>query len=144
RLDPKHHETAAGSNLSGELNSLEEACLVGNDVVRRHDDYSASGSWRATLKAPTAIAGAVLRATGSRMMLPSPALHASRFSLTRKRWSALHRIVGGLNPASGRRRFKVAPSRLVSPALKRMNCFGYMARESGHKRVPEPPDKITG
>ncbi len=26
----------------------------------------------------------------------------------------------------------------------RMNCFGYMDRESGHRRVPEPPDKITG
>ena len=24
---------------------------------------------------------------------------------------------------------------------KRMNCLGYMARDSGHRRVPEPPKK---
>jgi hypothetical protein len=24
------------------------------------------------------------------------------------------------------------------------NCFGKDARDSGHSRVPEPPDKITG
>ena len=26
----------------------------------------------------------------------------------------------------------------------RMNGFGYALRDTGHNRVPEPPDKITG
>ena len=24
------------------------------------------------------------------------------------------------------------------------NCFGYFSRDSGHRRVPEPPDNTTG
>jgi hypothetical protein len=27
---------------------------------------------------------------------------------------------------------------------KRMNCFGYMLRDMGHNRVPEPPERTTG
>ena len=46
--------------------------------------------------------------------------------------------------AAGSIRASVAPSRLPWPLKKRMNCFGYMVRDSGHRRVPEPPDKITG
>ena len=29
----------------------------------------------------------------------------------------------------------------VLPLKKRMNCFGYIDRDSGQRRVPEPPDK---
>ena len=45
----------------------------------------------------------------------------------------------------GFRRFSVAPRKLALwPLKKRMNCLGYMARDSGHSRVPEPPDRMTG
>jgi hypothetical protein len=25
-----------------------------------------------------------------------------------------------------------------------MNCLGYIDRDNGHKRVPDPPDRMTG
>ena len=33
---------------------------------------------------------------------------------------------------------------LPCPLKKRMNCLGYMVRDNGHRRVPEPPDRMTG
>jgi hypothetical protein len=32
----------------------------------------------------------------------------------------------------------------VCLSKKRMNCLGYMVRERGHRRVPEPPESMTG
>ena len=42
-------------------------------------------------------------------------------------------------------RFSVAARKLEAwSSKKRMNCLGYMARDSGHRRVPEPPERMTG
>jgi hypothetical protein len=42
-------------------------------------------------------------------------------------------------------RFSVASRKLaLSSPKKRTNCFGSMARESGHRRVPDPPANTTG
>ena len=49
------------------------------------------------------------------------------------------------NPASLARRFSVAARKLeLWPLKKRMNCFGYIARDRGQSRVPEPPESMTG
>ena len=54
-------------------------------------------------------------------------------------------MMGAANPASAGSRFSVAARKLEAwPSKKRMNCLGYMARDSGHSRVPEPPDRMTG
>ena len=53
--------------------------------------------------------------------------------------------MGAAKPASAGSRFNVAARKLeVWPSKKRMNCLGYMVRDSGHSRVPEPPDRMTG
>jgi hypothetical protein len=53
--------------------------------------------------------------------------------------------MGAAKPFCGARRARVAESRLAfSPFKPLTNCFGYMARERGQSRVPEPPDRMTG
>jgi hypothetical protein len=53
--------------------------------------------------------------------------------------------MGAANPASLPSRFSVVASKLDAwSSKKRMNCLGYMARDSGHRRVPEPPERMTG
>ena len=51
----------------------------------------------------------------------------------------------GESPLRWLRRVSVAARKLeLWPLKKRMNCFGYIARDSGHSRVPEPPERMTG
>jgi hypothetical protein len=91
------------------------------------------------------MAGAVLRATGSSTIRrgATPTLSAS--PCTRKRWSPLQTMVGGAKPSPGLSRISVAARKLAAWVLeKRTNCLGYMARDSGHSRVPEPPERMTG
>ena len=100
-----------------------------------------SGSVCATRSAATAAAGPVLRATGSSTIVwgATPARSASSF--TRKRWSVLQMTMGAAKSAPGASRFSVAARKLGPCSSKKlMNCLGYMARDSGHRRVPEPPD----
>ncbi|MGB5344830.1 MAG: hypothetical protein WBN23_01570, partial [Woeseia sp.] len=33
---------------------------------------------------------------------------------------------------------------MVRLPIKGSSCFGYMARDAGQSRVPEPPERITG
>ena len=48
-------------------------------------------------------------------------------------------------PFLARKRGNAAPRNdVLWPLKKRMNCLGYMARDRGHRRVPDPPDRITG
>ena len=97
------------------------------------------------MRAAIAAAGAVLRAAGSSTMARGLTPARSASSLTRKRWSLLHTTMGSANPASLPSRFSVVASKLDAwSSKKRMNCLGYMARDSGHRRVPEPPERMTG
>src|SRR5581483_8347795 len=72
----------------------------------------------------------------------TPARRAS--SSIRKRWSLLPMMTGSAKPAEAGSRRSVAERKLCAWALeKRMNCLGYMAHDSGHRRVPAPPDSTT-
>src|SRR5215467_12686123 len=54
-------------------------------------------------------------------------------------------MMGAAKPASLPNRFKAAARKLdVWSSKKRMNCLGYIVRDRGHRRVPEPPESITG
>jgi len=33
---------------------------------------------------------------------------------------------------------------MVRSEIRGQNCLGKLSRDTGHKRVPDPPDKITG
>ena len=46
-------------------------------------------------------------------------------------------------PAMPSTRRTVACSKESSP-ISGSNCLGYFSRDSGHKRVPEPPERTTG
>src|SRR6185437_5791072 len=102
-------------------------------------------SWAAS--AASVRAGAVLRPTGSsRAALGS--MPASRnCSMARKRCSSLLTMYGAAtakpSPARPARRWAACWNRLSSPVRHR-NCLGKPARDKGHKRVPEPPQRITG
>ena len=106
----------------------------------------AVGSSRLTDRAATAIAAAVLRATGSRMI--ARGVDAGALELLLHQEAMIVVAQQRSAPRSRRpavRRFSVAPRKLeLWPLKKRMNCFGYMARDSGHSRVPEPPERMTG
>ena len=94
-------------------------------------------------KAATAIAGAVLRPTGSRIRAAGLTPICCNCSATRKRCSSFATTIGALAPGRPRRRSHVACSRVSSPTSGR-NCFGWASRDSGHSRVPEPPERSTG
>src|ERR1700742_1744515 len=50
-----------------------------------------------------------------------------------------------MRPSSARRSARSNVLRSSDcPSAMRMNGFGYALRDTGHKRVPEPPDKMTG
>src|SRR5690606_14070839 len=49
----------------------------------------------------------------------------------------------GAAPAMGATRCQVACSIVCSPTSGR-NCLGWASRDSGHRRVPDPPDSNTG
>src|SRR5262245_23006617 len=54
-------------------------------------------------------------------------------------------MMGSAKPASPPSRCKAAARKLDGwSAENRMNCLGYMARDRGHSRVPEPPESMTG
>ena len=93
------------------------------------------------------MAAAVLRATGSRMM--AVGVMPARLELLLDQEAMIVVAQQDRRLRSRRRRrsggCSVAPRKLVAWPLKKwMNCFGYMARDSGHSRVPEPPDRMTG
>ena len=103
---------------------------------------TAFGSSSAASSAAAAIAGAELRPTGSSTMR-GPTMPASRIcSATRNRWSWLHTTIGGAKPGPTARR---AVSSIIDRSdTSGQNCFGKLSRDTGHSRVPEPPERMTG
>ncbi len=100
-----------------------------------------SGSLAATCSAARAMAGAVLRATGS----------TRRFFFGRP-FTSLAACFACRGPQTMRVSFTEA-SPLRRPAVSVMsglfeasgrNCLGRALRDSGQKRVPEPPAMMTG
>ena len=92
--------------------------------------------------AASAIAGAVLRATGSRISDRAVAATAPSWRSTSSAWAALATTIGGAN-ASPPTRCAVICS-IVSCAVSASSCLGRSGRLIGHSRVPDPPDRMTG
>src|SRR6056297_1491755 len=98
--------------------------------------------------AATAAAGAVFLPAGSRMMEAPDAASAPSISVscspTANRCCSLQTTMGGAQSSpspSSRRRVSCSSDR--SP-VRRNSCFGFPARDAGHSRVPEPPQRMTG
>src|SRR5690606_27582870 len=94
-------------------------------------------------RAAAAMAGAVLRPTGSSSRAAGATPTWRSCSATMKRCSSLATTMGAARPGRPSRRCQVACSRLRSPT-RGWNCLGCVSRDSGHSRVPEPPERITG
>jgi hypothetical protein len=76
-------------------------------------------------------------------MVPGLPIRRSCSAIT-KRYSSLHTTIGAATSApmpSVRR--TVACSKESSP-ISGSSCLGYFSRDSGHRRVPEPPESTTG
>src|SRR5690606_24110919 len=94
-------------------------------------------------RAAAAIAGAVLRPTGSSSRAAGVTSSWRSCSATMKRCSSLATTIGAARPGRPSSRCQVACSRLRSPT-RGWNCLGCVSRDSGHSRVPEPPERMTG
>ena len=103
---------------------------------------TASGSCSATSRAAAAIAGAELRPTGSSTMRGEATPARRNSSATRNRCSWLHTTIGGAKPSPSARR--AVSSIIERSEISGQNCLGKLARETGHRREPEPPDNNTG
>ena len=103
---------------------------------------TASGFSSATSTAAAAIAGALLRPTGSSMMRALVMPTSRSCSAIRNRWSSLQTTIGAAKPGP-LPRSTVSCSRLRSDSSGQ-SCFGKLSRETGHSRVPEPPERMTG
>ena len=101
-----------------------------------------SGSSSAASKAAAAMAGALLRPTGSSTMRASATPAARSCSAIRKRCSWLQTTIGGAKP--GPRARDAVSCISVCSDVSGQSCLGKLSRETGHSRVPEPPDRMTG
>ncbi|SOZ37912.1 protein of unknown function (plasmid) [Cupriavidus neocaledonicus] len=141
------------------------ACWIAVAMASRNDATSATlwsaGVTTSTASPPspapasacsaaTVSAGAVLRPHGSdstRAALPARFI----MSVIMKRCSSPQTTICAASMPSGRpasaatpaRRLAVASSS-VSSAIRFSNCLGNCSRDSGHRRVPAPPARITG
>ncbi|SOZ29882.1 hypothetical protein CBM2609_B10133 [Cupriavidus taiwanensis] len=141
------------------------ACWIAVAMASRNDATSATlwsaGVTTSTASPPspaaasacsaaTVSAGAVLRPHGSdstRAGLPARFI----MSVIMKRCSSPQTTICAASMPSGRpasaatpaRRLAVASSS-VSSAIRFSSCLGNCSRDSGHKRVPAPPARITG
>ena len=75
--------------------------------------------------------------------MPGAAPTARTCSAIRKRCSSLPTTSGAVASGTAAARSQVACSSDSVPASGR-NCLGWASREAGHRRVPEPPERITG
>ena len=133
---PSRAATAAARNASSSafVSAIEASAAIIHST--------ASGSSSDTSMAAAAMAGALLRPTGSSMMR-ALAMPASRScSAIRNRCSSLHTTTGAANPGPWPRR-TVSCNRLRSDSSGQ-SCLGKLSRETGHNRVPEPPERTTG
>ena len=102
----------------------------------------ASASASSSRSAATAMAGAVLRAQGSRTMSDQSSASRRNSSATMNRWSSLQITIGWAKGPPETRAAVSANMLSAPPSAK--NCFGRSPRDSGHNRVPAPPERMTG
>ena len=109
------------------------------DEVRLND----VGNEITLFKAASATAGAVLRPAGSRIIVADRPM-ASICSATRKRCVSLHTTThSSAADASPLTRAAVSCS-IVASLTRGRSCLGYMERDAGQRRVPDPPERMTG
>ncbi|KAG1069263.1 hypothetical protein G6F40_017642 [Rhizopus arrhizus] len=89
-----------------------------------------------------AIAGAVFRAKGSRITSASLMPSSRVCSAAMYWWASLHTSIGLAWALAEPRRSSVFCNRLRA-SVKRMNCLGSSSRDNGHRRDPEPPQRMT-
>src|SRR5580765_9008310 len=92
--------------------------------------------------AASAMAGAVLRPKGSSSVARGSMCSCRSCSATRKRCASLHTTTGA--PAVSPCRRSTVCCSIVRAPVSGSSCFGYSSRDSGHSRVPAPPDRMTG
>src|SRR5579862_918236 len=92
--------------------------------------------------AATATAAAVLRPAGSSTTVAAMPTSAS-WSLTRNRCASLQITIGAAPPETAAARSAVSCSSVLSVTSGR-NCLGRSWRDTGHSRLPAPPQRITG
>src|SRR5215471_5883908 len=88
------------------------------------------------------MAGAVLRPKGSRTVARGVMRSWRSCSATRNRCASLQTMTGAA-AASPSRRSTVCCSNVRVP-MSGKSCLGYSSRDSGHSRVPAPPERMTG
>ncbi len=103
---------------------------------------TAFGSVSETSSAAAAIAGALLRPTGSSTMRAASIPARRNCSAIRNRCSLLQTTTGGAKPGPCARS-------AVSWIIERLeingqSCFGKLSLDTGHKRLPDPPERMTG
>ena len=113
------------------------------DDPRRASAMIGSSPLRIACSAASAIAGAVLRAAGSSTIAPHSTPIARHCSATMKRWSSLQ-ITIRRRGSRDRRVAQACPAASSDAPVSFRNCFGYSSRDSGHRRVPAPPARMTG
>ena len=103
---------------------------------------TASGDSAAIRSAAAVMAGALLRPQGSSTMRVPWAPARRMCSPTRKRCSSLQTTNGGAKPGPIARR--AVSSIIERSETSGQNCLGKLSRDTGHNRVPEPPERMTG
>src|SRR5438105_926015 len=88
-------------------------------------------------------AGAVPRPLGSSRIALGFAPARVSCACTMKRWVSLHTRSGSPAAASPAQRITVSCSSVRAP-FSACSGFGWYSRDSGHSRVPDPPQRITG
>ena len=112
RADAEQHERPLAATVAARRTASRKrasSCTTWSDGITAR---IASALSRAAIRAATAMAGAVLRATGSSTIAFADTPSRSTSSFTRKRWSLLHKRMGGAKPVSELSRLSVAPIRL--------------------------------
>ncbi len=99
--------------------------------------------WACSIQlAAAAIAGAESRPSGSTIRKASAPI-SSNWRRTASMCASPVTTTGAMAPASPRIRSTVSWNSERAPSSGR-NCLGRDGREAGHRRVPAPPQRITG
>src|SRR5260221_6325178 len=88
------------------------------------------------------MAGAVFRPTGSSTIACAGVSMTRSCSATSKRCVSLQTMIGAAPPKPVSR--CTVSCSIVLALISGSNCLGYSSRDSGHRRVPAPPDRTTG
>jgi hypothetical protein len=148
RLDRRHtkeDQLASLCHLRGVPDCFSEPRLVLDRVVGRYDGQN--GARLMLFQEDSCDSGGHRSVAGEGLEQDRAQCDSGRSpsSLTRKRWSLLQRMSGAENSAPACNRLSVEPRKVgASPPKKRTNCFANIARESGHKRVPDFLARTTG